>query len=129
MYSPWFYWCTGYKAIAVMSIVLSSSIIWLVMFKTVDYSIVAVVFILLLDINGFLLVIVYFFLLREYIPEVPNYYPEFLHFRQQADIFVENQLIKYVFVSFVVNRLSAFFIAKLFRYNKNNNTKSVIEYE
>ena len=118
--SPWFYWYTGNKIIAIVSIILSTLVMWLLLFKVMDFSIIGVIIAVLLDVNGFLLIFMYLIFLRNYIPEVPSYYPDYLHFREKSDLLVGGIFLKLVFFSFVVNRLSAFFVAKLFQKYQHN---------
>jgi len=113
----WYYWHTGNKLIAITSVILSTVTMWLLLVISSGFSIWGIIIAVVLDLNSFLLVFIYFVALRSHIPEVPDHYPAYFHFRDRADELIEKQFILPIMVAFFVSRLSSFCVEKLFRYN------------
>jgi hypothetical protein len=114
----WYYWHTGNKLIAVTSVILSTVTMWLLLVVSAGFSVWGIIIAVILDVNSFLLVLIYFLALRPHIPDVPDYYPSYLHFREKADEFIEKQFVLPIVAAFFVSRLSTFFVAKFFRRNQ-----------
>ena len=119
----WYYWYTGHKLIAIISVILSTVTMWLLLVVSSGFYIWGIIIAVVLDVNSFFLVLIYFVALRSHIPEViPDFthIPESMkfHLRDTADALIEKQFIFPIIVAFFVSRLSTFCVAKLFRYNK-----------
>ncbi|HAO32574.1 MAG TPA: hypothetical protein PLP22_03955 [Candidatus Competibacter sp.] len=108
--SPWFYWHTGYKAIAVSSMILSLLILWLGFAVVAGFSIWGVIVAVLLDALGLLLVVLYLGFFRAYIPD-------FIGLQTNADAFVIEQLLLPMLVGFFLTRAITFFVARARGYS------------
>ena len=105
--SPWFYWHTGYKAIAVSSVGLSALLMLVGFVVAAGVSAWGVVIAVLLDAVGLLLVVLYLLFLRAYIPD-------WIGLQANADTFILHQLLVPMLVGFFVTRAITFFVAKAF---------------
>lgn len=103
--SHWYYWYTGQKITAALSMVISALIVWGVLFFIVGFSLPLVSLIVVLDAIGFWLVILYFFILRPY-------FPEFANIQDHVDSFVIYNLLATLLMSIFVNRVVTFLVAK-----------------
>lgn len=105
--SHWFYWHTGHKFIAVTSMFVSTMGMWLILAVTAGFSVWSIIIAVLLDGIGFWLLIIYFLVLRDYVPE-------FMSLQEKVDSLVVYKFIIPILISFFVSRMSAFFVAKKF---------------
>ena len=117
--SDGFYWHTGYKRIAIYgmlaSVVLTTLLCGVIL---ADFSALGIGFCLvivalsaMLDTLGLVLIITYFIFFRSYIPE------SFLTVDVRPRIDHIALLFSYpIIASFIINRVSTFFMAKLFGY-------------
>ncbi len=103
--SPWYYWHTGQKKIALLSMLLSAGILWMGLGATVGFSIVGIILAVLLDGVGLGLALLYLIILRAYIPE-------WISLKNNADILVMNILIWPLLMGFFVSRISTFIVGK-----------------
>lgn len=104
--SHWYYWYTGHKRIAVLSMMVSTLILWISLGATAGVSISGVVIAVLLDAIGFWLAIAYLLFLRSYIPQLVG-------LQGNADAWVVNQLIFPVLIGFFLTRITSFCVAKI----------------
>ncbi|MDQ5909469.1 MAG: hypothetical protein QG599_1564 [Pseudomonadota bacterium] len=103
--SPWYYWHTGQKKIALLSMLLSAGILWIGLGATVGFSIAGIILAILLDGIGLGLALLYLIILRTYIPE-------WINLKNNADALVMNILIWPLLMGFFVSRISTFIVAK-----------------
>lgn len=111
--SPWYYWHTGHKKIALLSMLLSTGILWICLGATVGFSMIGVILAILLDGIGLGLALLYLIFLRAYIPEWTS-------LQSNADAFVMNILIWPLLAGFFVSRISSFVVAKVGGYTDHN---------
>ena len=111
--SPWYYWHTGHKKIALLSMLLSTGILWICLGATVGFSMIGVILAILLDGIGLGLALLYLIFLRAYIPEWTS-------LQSNADTFVMNILIWPLLAGFFVSRISSFVVAKVGGYTDHN---------
>lgn len=102
--SPWYYWHTGQKKIAVLSMLLSTGMLWIGLGATVGFSMGGILLAILLDGVGFGLALLYLIFLRAYIPE-------WIGLQGHVDAVVMNGLIGPLLVGFFVSRISSFVVA------------------
>jgi hypothetical protein len=102
--SPWYYWHTGQKKIALLSMLLSTGILWIGLGATVGFSMGGILLAILLDGVGFGLALLYLIFLRAYIPE-------WIGLQGHVDALVMNRLIWPLLVGFFVSRISSFVVA------------------
>lgn len=107
--SHWFYWHTGYRKIAVLSMITSAVVLWSFLGITSGFSIGAILVAVLLDTVGFWLAIVYFLLVRPY-------FPDWLGLQSSADTLLIKQVVIPMIVGFFLNRIASFCVAKLCGY-------------
>ena len=111
--SPWYYWHTGHKTIALLSMLLSAEILWICLGATVGFSMIGIILAILLDGIGLGLALLYLIFLRAYIPEWTS-------LQSNADAFVMNILIWPLLAGFFVSRISSFVVAKVGGYTDHN---------
>lgn len=111
--SPWYYWHTGHKKIALLSMLLSAGILWICLGATVGFSMIGIILAILLDGIGLGLALLYLIFLRAYIPEWTS-------LQSNADAFVMNILIWPLLAGFFVSRISSFVVAKVGGYTDHN---------
>jgi len=111
--SPWYYWHTGHKKIALLSMLLSAGILWICLGATVGFSMIGIILAILLDGIGLGLALLYLIFLRAYIPEWTS-------LQSNADAFVINILIWPLLAGFFVSRISSFVVAKVGGYTDHN---------
>ena len=111
--SPWYYWYTGHKKIALLSMLLSTGILWICLGATVGFSMIGIILAILLDGIGLGLALLYLIFLRAYIPEWTS-------LQSNADAFVINILIWPLLAGFFVSRISSFVVAKVGGYTDHN---------
>jgi len=111
--SPWYYWHTGHKKIALLSMLLSTGILWICLGATVGFSMIGIILAILLDGIGLGLALLYLIFLRAYIPEWTS-------LQSNADAFVMNILIWPLLAGFFVSRISSFVVAKVGGYTDHN---------
>lgn len=107
--SPWFYWHTGHRRIAVLGLLLSSVALWSGFVLLAGFSIWGVVLALVLDAAGFWLALAYLLFLRTYLPTWTG-------LRDSADAFIVEQLLVPVLLGFLVTRTITFLVAKACGY-------------
>ncbi len=101
--SYWYYWHTGNKPVAVISMILTAAVIGLILVLSVGFSMWGVILAVLLDSIGFLVIIIYVM--------VRNHLPDLL--LEQADALVFNQFVIPVCIAFVVGRFVTLWVAKI----------------
>lgn len=101
--SYWYYWYTGRKVVAVLSMVLNFAILTLILNGFFNFSIWSVLLALLLDAVGFLVIAIYFISLRSFIPQA---------LLTQTDSLVTYYLIVPICVAFIMSRFVTFLVAK-----------------
>jgi len=111
--SPWYYWHTGHKKIALLSMLLSAGILWICLGATMGFSMIGIILAILLDGIGLGLALLYLIFLRAYIPEWTS-------LQSNADAFVMNILIWPLLAGFFVSRISSFVVAKVGGYTDHN---------
>ena len=111
--SPWYYWHTGHKKIALLSMLLSTGILWICLGATVGFSMIGIILAILLDGIGLGLALLYLIFLRAYIPEWTS-------LQSNVDAFVMNILIWPLLAGFFVSRISSFVVAKVGGYTDHN---------
>lgn len=111
--SPWYYWHTGHKKIALLSMLLSTGILWICLGATMGFSMIGIILAILLDGIGLGLALLYLIFLRAYIPEWTS-------LQSNADAFVMNILIWPLLAGFFVSRISSFVVAKVGGYTDHN---------
>ena len=107
--SPWFYWHTGHRRIAVLSLLGSGIVLWGGFVALAGFSIWGVVLALVLDAAGFWLALGYLLFLRTALPAWAG-------LRDHADAFIVQQLLVPVLLGFLVTRTVTFFVAKACGY-------------
>ena len=111
--SSWYYWHTGHKKIALLSMLLSTGILWICLGATMGFSMIGIILAILLDGIGLGLALLYLIFLRAYIPEWTS-------LQSNADAFVMNILIWPLLAGFFVSRISSFVVAKVGGYTDHN---------
>lgn len=114
--SPWYYWYTGHKEIAAISIIVSFLLMCFFLVVGAGFSFWSIIFAIILDATGFWLAIIYFLFLRYNLPD-------FLGITGAADKFIITQIIIPVIVTFLSGRLTTFFVAKSLGYSFSNTTE------
>jgi MFS family permease len=112
--SYWYYWHTGSKLVAVISMILSAAVTWLVLAISAGFSIWGIILAVLLDTLGFWVAVIYV-ALRSYLPSF---------MLEQCDTLVLYQFVIPVCIAFVVGRLITFWVAKLNHRSKPKLEKS-----
>lgn len=103
--SPWFYWYTGRKGVAVASLIASALVMWAAFGLVAGFSLWSIIIAVVLDAVGFWIALLYLLFIRTYIPGL-------LGFQATADTFVVNQLALPLLLGFFVTRATTFFVAK-----------------
>ena len=63
--SPWFYWYTGHELIAITSFALSAfTVFGMLTINVADLTVMYALIVLFLDVNGFFLILLYWFVTR-----------------------------------------------------------------
>lgn len=109
--SHWYYWYTGRKQVALISMALTAVLVGMGMFITIGFSLWGIIIAVLLDTIGLGLVIIYALVLRDYLPTV---------LLADADTLVINQFVIPVIAVAVVGRLVTFIVAGTYRYIKKD---------
>lgn len=109
--SPWYYWHTGHKVIALSSLTLSTLILWAVL-GSAGFSPWGILLALLLDAAGFWLALLYLLVLRPYVPA-------FSSLQAQVDALIIYQFAIPMLLGFLLNRASSFLVARLSGYRFN----------
>ena len=107
--SPWFYWHTGQRRIALFSWLGSGFLLWIGFVALAGFSIWGVVLALVLDAAGFWLALGYLVLLRPYLPAG-------LGLRGGADTFIAQQIVLPVLLGCLVTRTVTFLVANACGY-------------
>ncbi len=100
--SYWYYWHTGNKFVAVISMILSAAVTGLVLALSIGFSIWGIILAVLLDSIGFLVVLIYV-AVRSDLPSLVL---------EQSDAFMLNQFVVPLCIAFLVGRLITFWVAK-----------------
>jgi glucan phosphoethanolaminetransferase (alkaline phosphatase superfamily) len=108
--SYWYYWHTGNKLIAIISMILTTAALWLGLVIAAGLSIWGVILAVLLDTVGFWVVVIYAVALRNYLPSV---------LVEQGDTLIQQQFLLPVLTAFLVGRIITFYVAKFFHTNHN----------
>lgn len=111
--SPWFFWYTGHKLIAVFSMLFSAGMLGFMLAATEGFSIWAIIIAVLLDAVGFWIALIYVLVLRNYVTLIPFFQDSVQNF---FDALVMNHLVVPVFLGFFSSRLASFVVAKLGKY-------------
>ncbi len=111
--SPWFFWYTGHRLIAAFSMLISTAMLWFVLAATEGFSIWAVIIAVLLDAVGFWIALIYFFVLRQYVNQIPFFQDSFQNF---FDSLVLNHLAIPVIIAYFSSRLASFLVAKICKF-------------
>lgn len=106
--SPWYYWHTGHKRIALASMAASALVSWVFLFAVSGFSLFAVLVAVLLDSADVFLALAYLFLLRGCVLG-------FLH--STADALVFQSLAVPLMVGFFVSRVSSYWVARRLGYD------------
>jgi hypothetical protein len=104
-----FYWYTGNKLVAIISLAVSTAIMWAALVVSAGFSIWGIITALLLDVMGFWLALIYFFLLRNYVPFMLD----------KVDGFVIQNLIIPAIIGSFLSRIVCFFVAGWFGVRTN----------
>ncbi|MCB1770877.1 MAG: hypothetical protein KDJ31_14470 [Candidatus Competibacteraceae bacterium] len=107
--SPWYYWYTGHLRIAVISLGVSTLLLWLVFGATMGFSMAGILLAVMLDTAGFALALLYVVVLRTALPEWTG-------LREDADTWILAFIVWPFFLSFFVNRLVTFGVATVSGY-------------
>ncbi|WP_020560489.1 hypothetical protein [Thiofilum flexile] len=103
--SYWYYWYTGRRLVAVISMILTTVLVGLGMMWAVGFSVWGVVLAVLMDAVGFWVAVIYALVLREYLPQM---------FIDQVDGLIFYQFIIPVIAVFIIGRVVTFGVAKFF---------------
>ena len=101
--SYWYYWYTGHKTIAVISMVITALVLTLGLLLNAQFALWAIITAVLLDILGIWLLILYALVIRTQIPAL---------MLNQADQWVIHQLMIPVLIAFFVGRFVTYIVAK-----------------
>jgi hypothetical protein len=109
--SPWYYWYAGYKYKAVFILFACTLVSWFLLGLTAGFDIFLILFFLVLDAAGLILLLVYLLFLRPYIPEV-------------FEGLLDGMAVWHFFlaaISIIINRCVTYFIAcKVFKLPFDN---------
>ena len=101
--SYWYYWYTGKKKIAVISMVLNFILLTLILNGLFNLSVWSVLLALLLDAVGLLVIAIYCVSLRSFIPEA---------LLMQTDALVVHYFLIPICLALVLSRFVTFLVAK-----------------
>ncbi|MBK8453906.1 MAG: hypothetical protein WAQ53_04480 [Thiofilum sp.] len=105
--SYWYYWYTGHKTIAVISMILTAMVLTLGLLVNAQFALWAIITAVLLDILGIWLLILYVLIIRAQIPALM-----LALMLAQADQWVIHQLMIPVLIAFFVGRFVTYIVAK-----------------
>lgn len=106
--SHWFYWYTGHRLIAIVSLALNILLMWLVLVFGADFSIWGVVTVILLDLLGAWMALLYL-VLRKHISA-------WWGLQEKLDHLMVTQLLIPWIVSLLLNRACSFAVAYCLGY-------------
>jgi hypothetical protein len=109
--SHWFYWYTGHRMIAIISMLLNTLVMWLILVLGAGFSIWGVLIVMLLDMLGFWMGLIYLAL--------RNNIAGWWGLQEKVDHLVLTQLLVPFVVSLVLNRLCSFLVAVCLGYKFN----------
>jgi len=109
--SHWYYWHTGHKLIAILSMTMSALIMSILLAVTAGFSLWGILFAVLLDAAGFWLAIVYLLFVRYHINE-------FIGLQSRIDTLIITQLALPMLVGFFISRISSFSVAKICSFSQ-----------
>ncbi len=125
--SPWFYWHTEHKFIALLSMLVSTVILWIFLVVGAGFSIWGIIIAVLLDAVGLWVALIYMVALRDYIGDIDNSihniplinnfdFISSLYLQDKADNLVITNFVIPLIVGFVVSRISSYVVAKMGGY-------------
>lgn len=103
--SHWYYWYTGRKKVALISLALSLLLLTLILNGFFSFSVWAILLALLLDAVGFIVIVIYLISLRAFIP---------LALVEQTDALVLDYFVLPICIAFILSRFVTFLVAKAF---------------
>lgn len=103
--SHWYYWYTGRKQVALISMALTLLLLTLVLNGFFSFSVWAILLALLLDAVGFIVIAIYLISLRTFIP---------LALVEQTDALVLDYFVLPICITLVLSRMVTFLVAKAF---------------
>ncbi|MBK7540584.1 MAG: hypothetical protein IPP10_08085 [Candidatus Competibacteraceae bacterium] len=103
--SPWFYWHTGRKRVAIASLIVSTLAMWTAFVLAAGFSLWSIIIAVLLDAVGFWLALAYLLFLRSHLPG-------FTGLQSIADFFIVNQLAIPLLIGFFATRAATYWVAK-----------------
>jgi|TARA_B110000091_G_C13417425_1_gene310702 hypothetical protein len=103
--SHWYYWHTGNKITAVLSMIITSILVTGILIASVGFSIWGLILAVLMDAAGFMLAAIYLLIVRPY-------YPDLFYGQEEIDMLVVNFLLAPLIFSFFISRITTFYIAK-----------------
>ncbi|NOT86455.1 MAG: hypothetical protein HOP02_17110 [Methylococcaceae bacterium] len=106
--SVWFYWYTGHKNIALLSMLLNTLIMWLVLVLGAGLSIWGILIAVLLDALGFWMALIYL--------AIRHNLTGWWSLQEKVDQLFITQLLIPFLVSLVLSRVSSFLVAKCLGY-------------
>lgn len=101
--SYWYYWYTGNKTVAVISMISSAALTGLVLALSIGFSLWGIMLAVLLDAVGFLVILIYV-AVRSDLPSLVL---------EQTDAFMLDQFVIPLCIAFLLGRLITFWVAKL----------------
>jgi len=111
--SHWYYWYTGHPWIAVLSVGVSTLILWVISGFITGFSLVGLLVIVLLDALGFWLAMLYLLLLRPLLPEWSG-------LQGSADAFIVQQWGVPLLIGVFLSRSVSLVVAKISGYSFEN---------
>jgi hypothetical protein len=105
-HSHWYYWYTGRKKVALISMGLNFLLLTLILNGLFSFSVWAICLALLLDAVGFIVIAIYMISLRAFIP---------LALVEQTDTLVLNYFVLPICIAFVLSRFVTFLVARAFK--------------
>ncbi len=111
--SPWYYWHTGYKSIALLSIGCSAAIMALLMLLTTGFSLWGILLAIALDAAAFWLALAYLIL------RFTN--SAWFGLQGYMDAFIIKQLLLPMLCGIFILRLCSFVVARLFKHPSVTN--------
>lgn len=103
--SHWYYWYTGKKKVAVISMALSFILLTLILNGLFNFSVWSVLLALLLDAVGLVVIAIYLISLRSFIPDA---------LLIQTDALVVHYFLVPICLALILNRFVTFLVAKAF---------------
>lgn len=114
--SHWYYWHIGYRFVAIISMLVSGFVSVIFLAIAGHFSILGVVIAITLDALGFCLAVLYLLVIRGSLSS-------FAFLQSGADSIILDHLIIPILLSFVIARISTFYVAKVFLTDRNNDSR------